>query len=122
MNTISMVEMCIPYPPSTNHFWRRVGARTLISREGRLFCDAIACRHAAMGAPRVEGDLALEIELYPPDNRRRDADNTIKPIQDALQKAGMFKDDSQIKKVTAEMLDTTPGGMAILRIREYKRM
>ena len=121
MAAISMIEMCIPYPPSVNHYYRRVGNRTLISREGRLFGDAVACRHAAMGAPLAEGNLALDIELYPPDNRRRDADNTIKPIQDALQKAGMFKDDSQIKRVTAEMLDTTPGGMAILRIREHKR-
>ncbi len=27
----------LPYPPSVNHYWRRVGDRTLISREGRKF-------------------------------------------------------------------------------------
>ena len=27
--------LTLPYPPSINHYWRRVGPRTLISREGR---------------------------------------------------------------------------------------
>ncbi|MFH1833723.1 MAG: RusA family crossover junction endodeoxyribonuclease [bacterium] len=116
-----MIEITIPYPPSVNHFYRRVGPRTLISREGRTFCSHVAYAHAIAGAPHVDGPLALDIELYPPDNRRRDADNTIKPIQDALQKAGMFKDDSQIKRVSAEMMGVEPGGFAVLRVRPYTR-
>jgi hypothetical protein len=29
-----MFELKLPYPASVNHYWRRVGARTLISRGG----------------------------------------------------------------------------------------
>ncbi len=29
------MPLTLPYPPSVNHYWRRVGLRTLISREGR---------------------------------------------------------------------------------------
>ncbi len=32
-----VIELELPYPPSVNHYWRRVGARTLISRGGRAF-------------------------------------------------------------------------------------
>jgi len=32
-----MLKVELPYPPSINHYWRRVGPKTLISREGRLF-------------------------------------------------------------------------------------
>jgi len=31
------VIIVLPFPPSVNHYWRRVGYRTLISREGRTF-------------------------------------------------------------------------------------
>ena len=32
-----MIEVELPFPPSVNHYHRRVGPRTLISREGRRF-------------------------------------------------------------------------------------
>ena len=32
-----VIELELPFPPSVNHYYRRVGPRTLISREGRRF-------------------------------------------------------------------------------------
>jgi len=40
------------------------------------------------------------IEAFPPDKRRRDLDNLIKAIQDSLQYAGVYEDDSQIDYLT----------------------
>ena len=34
LETFVMLELRLPYPPSVNHYWRRVGHRTLISRSG----------------------------------------------------------------------------------------
>jgi hypothetical protein len=31
------MKLTLPYPPSVNHYYRRVGPRTLISREGREY-------------------------------------------------------------------------------------
>ena len=42
------------------------------------------------------GRLAMAIELYPPDNRRRDIDNPTKGVLDALQHGGAYADDCQI--------------------------
>ena len=39
----------------------------------------------------------LDMEVYPPDNRKRDISNLIKIVEDALP---WFKDDSQVDKLT----------------------
>jgi len=106
----------LPYPPSVNHYWRMVGKRMVISREGRRYRDRVAAALAAAGVRPVDGRVELRIELYPPDRRSRDLDNAQKALWDALQYGGAYHDDSQVKKVTAEMFDPVPGGRAIVRI------
>ena len=39
----------------------------------------------------------LDIQVYPPDNRRRDISNLIKIVEDSLP---WFKDDSQVDKLS----------------------
>jgi crossover junction endodeoxyribonuclease RusA len=81
-----------------NHYWRRVGPRTLISREGRTFRTNV-CALLGGGGPRkppAGGRIALAMDAFPPDRRRRDLDNLLKPTLDALQHGGMYEDDSQV--------------------------
>ena len=92
METFLVIEFELPYPPSVNHYWRRVGARTLISRGGRLFRQQVVSILAARGVRPLDGDLEVFIELYPPDRRRRDVDNTQKALLDALGKGGAYPD------------------------------
>ena len=90
--------LTLPYPPSINHYWRRVGSRTLISREGRTFRRNV-CALLGGGGPRKPpsgGRIALAMDAFPPDRRRRDLDNIQKPVLDALQHAGVYDDDSQV--------------------------
>lgn len=92
-----MPTMTLPFPPSTNRLWRQWQGRTLLSREGRSYHAAVA--HAALtGQTTRFGDvpLALSIDAWMPDLRRRDLDNLLKITQDSLCKAGLFGDDSQI--------------------------
>ena len=112
-----MREYELPYPPSINHYWRRVGPRTLISREGRAFRRKVCSILAAMGVETFEGPIVVALDLYPPDRRRRDADNSLKAVCDALEKAGAYEDDSQIVRLTVEKREPLPpAGMAIVRI------
>ena len=73
------VVITLPYPPSVNHYWRRVGPRTLISREGRAFRKDV-CALLALGGnngirkPPAGGRIALCMDAFPPDRRRRDLD------------------------------------------------
>ncbi|MFO7897885.1 MAG: RusA family crossover junction endodeoxyribonuclease [Planctomycetota bacterium] len=111
-----MIELELPCPPSVNHYYRHVGRRTLISREGRRFRDRVGRALAAAGIEPVDGRLAVRIEVYPPDRRRRDIDNVQKALLDALEHGGAYHDDSQIVTLLAEKRGPVSGGRVIARI------
>jgi crossover junction endodeoxyribonuclease RusA len=57
---------------------------------------AYACK--VQGAVlRLVEPLSIEVLLYPPDKRVRDMDNAWKVIGDAMTRAGVWQDDSQIR-------------------------
>ena len=113
-----MIEVELPFPPSVNHLYRRVGPRTIISREGRAYRQKVCAILAARGVRPLDGPLEVTIDLHPPDRRRRDIDNTIKALADALEHGGAYHDDSQIVKLTIEKRWPLPGGKAFVRIRK----
>ena len=113
-----MLELELPYPPSINHYWRRVGPRTLISREGRRFRERVVAILAAMHIRPLAGNLAVHVEVFPPDRRRRDIDNVQKALFDALEHGGAYADDSQIVKLTIEKGEPVEGGKTLVRIRK----
>ena len=107
----------LPYPPSMNHYWRRVGYRTLISREGRTFRENVCALLAGNGRrPPDNGRIALCMDAFPPDRRRRDLDNLQKPLLDALEHAGIYEDDSQIDLLISRRMAICPDGQIIVRI------
>lgn len=113
-----MIEVELPFPPSVNHYYRRVGSRTLISREGRRFRERVCAILAGLGIGSLGGSLHLEIEIYPPDRQRRDIDNVQKALLDTLQHGGLYADDSQIKKLNIEMRGPVRGGRTLVRLEE----
>jgi crossover junction endodeoxyribonuclease RusA len=112
------MELELPWPPSINHYWRRVGPRTLISREGRRFRERVLAILAAMGIQPLVGQLAVKVDAYPPDNRRRDIDNVFKALLDAMQHGGAYADDSQIVRLSIEKRKPIEGGKTIVRIEK----
>ena len=97
----------LPWPPSVNRYYRHVGPRVLISREGRKYRMMVVSRLGGR-YPKQKGRLRLTAEFYPPDARRRDLDNLLKCTQDSLQAAGLFEDDSQIKSLRLDMKEPMP--------------
>jgi len=112
-----MLELELPYPPSINHYWRRVGPRTLISREGRRFRERVMKLLAARAVQPVPGPLDVQVDVFPPDNRRRDVDNVQKALLDALQHGGAYADDSQIIHLAITKHEPVPGGKTLVIIR-----
>ena len=113
--------MTLPYPPSINHYWRRVGPRTLISREGRTFRKNVYALLATgsgngLRKPPSGGRIALAMDAFPPDRRRRDLDNLPKAVLDSLTHAGVYEDDSQIDLLIIQRRETRPGGKLEIRI------
>ena len=115
-----MLELELPYPPSVNHYWRRVGARTLISRGGRAFRQSVCAILAARGIQPMDGPLEVLIDVYPPDRRRRDIDNLQKALLDALAHGGAYHDDSQIARLTVQRRDVVSGGKVGVRLEVHR--
>jgi len=112
------MTLTLPWPPSVNHYWRMWRGRMLISRQGRAYREQVGAILRAGGVTPQPGRLAVHVELYPPDKRKRDVDNSLKAIGDSLQHGGAFHDDSQIVWLLIEKAEVVPGGTVIVRIAE----
>ena len=116
------VELELPFPPSLNHYYRHVGPRVLISRDGRKYRENVTAIARRAGHATFKCPVQVELDLYPPDNRRRDIDNSQKSLLDALTCAGVYEDDSLIHRITVTKCKTMPpNGMAFIRISEYEQ-
>ena len=110
------MELELPFPPSVNHLWRRVGNRTIVSREGRSYRTAVRRALLARGVRPLDGRLAVAIEVYPPDRRRRDLDNLQKCLLDSLAHGGVYADDAQIDRLVVVRRGVVPGGKVRIRV------
>jgi len=108
----------LSYPPSVNHYWRHVGDRTLISRAGREYRQRVADELAHQGVSTSGGSISLFISVRPPDRRRRDLDNILKALLDALQHGGAYQDDSQIDSLQVVRSKPVPGGKVMVLVSE----
>ena len=117
-----MIVLELPWPPSVNHYYRHVGPRVLISKDGRKYRDIVSKRIQGANIPQRKDEVELSIQLYPPDNRRRDVDNVLKCLLDTLTAAGLYEDDSQIKFLAMEKLESMPpNGMVVLFVEHYRK-
>lgn len=105
-----MIQITLPFPPSINHYWRRVGNKTLISKEGRAYRAAVEAVVQQMRLVTIEETMGVVIVANPPDARRRDLDNLLKAPLDALQAAGVYTDDSQFESIEITRGQVERGG------------
>jgi hypothetical protein len=73
-----------------------------------------------MAVRPLEGDLVLEIDLHPPDRRKRDADNALKSLFDSLEHGRAYRDDAQIVEFSVRKRDPAPGGKVLVRIAQRR--
>ena len=116
-----IVPLELPWPPSVNNYWIHRGRGTFISDAGIMFIKSVkvAIVQAKLYKPML-GKLHVSIKLFPPDKRRRDIDNVLKSILDALTKGGLMEDDSQVKRLDVEMLESL-GGCVEVYVKYYVR-
>jgi len=108
----------LPYPPSVNHYWRRVGARTLISAEGRRYRERVGEELSLYSIEPMTGSVDVFINVHPPDRRRRDLDNILKALLDALEHGGVYANDSQIDVLEIVRGEIHPGGKVVVHLME----
>lgn len=117
-----MISLSIPYPPSVNHYFIQRG-------KGKGWCigsKGIAYRNDVYHAVRTKRPpepltcrLHLKITAIMPDRRRRDLDNLMKAVQDSLQNAGIYQDDSQVDWLEVIRGPIHSPGRLQVEIREY---
>ncbi len=107
-----MFLFVLPLPPSANRIWRNFGGRMVKSAEYRAWKDAAAASIASqMGghAPLMWFSAAITM---PP--TRRDLDNSIKPLLDALQAGGAVDDDKRLRALVIGVDDERRGNDTVL--------
>lgn len=114
-----MTHYVLPFGPSTNTYYRHVGARVLISKAGRQYREAVWAAVREQDLAKHSGRLELRVTLTMPDRRRRDLDNFAgKALLDALAYAGVYDDDSQIDKLTIERGGVEAPGAVLVTVLE----
>ena len=116
MDVMNRLEL--PWPPSVNHYFSVIRGRPVLSKDVRVFRQMVRRILRSAGVKPFFGPLVVRIDAFPPDRRRRDLDNILKPLLDALEHGGAFCDDSQIVDLRARKLEHTAGGKVIVRIQE----
>lgn len=107
----------LPFPPSANRYWRHNRGRTHLSSEARAY-RALIAKEVSHSCTFGEARLDVSIVAYPPDKRRRDLDNMLKQLLDALQFAGAYCDDSQIDRLSIERGEDKKHGLVEVRIQK----
>ena len=112
------VNFRLPFPVTGNGKSRI--RQKYIRNTRRLLAERCARRYP------LYGDLTAKIRFTPPDDaqsaQRRDLDNLLKPVLDAM-KGTVIDDDSQIKLVVAEMMPPVGAGEVAVSIypRKHRR-
>jgi crossover junction endodeoxyribonuclease RusA len=112
-----MIEFELPWPPTINTYYRVFRNRIIISKAGREYRKLVLLQRAKNPSPKILSKVAVEIEAFRPDNRKRDLDNLLKPSIDALTHAETWEDDSQIVDLRIYWAEQK-GGVLKVKVRQ----
>ena len=126
-----MIEIELPYPPSDNS--HKKGGRLTRTKTGVLYQPRVLTLETkryfyevwlkirTMGLKSFgNSKLYVEVDVFPPDGKRRDITNLLKVLCDSLQRGGLFDDDYQICKLLIQRMPIYSGGKVVVRVRELK--
>lgn len=102
------MELILPYPISTNRYWRTFRNQTVLSREAKQYKQEVAWLAKQAKMSLLEGEVEIHVRLIP--RARKDGsaslqvldlDNALKVLLDALQGVA-YLNDRQVKKIVAD--------------------
>jgi crossover junction endodeoxyribonuclease RusA len=127
---MNVINITLPWPPTVNTYFSHVimgkGIKqrvvTIVGKKGKEYqrhaaCELLRQRVVLTG---LEERLSVHIKAYPPDRRKRDLDNLPKGVLDALTKAEVWRDDSQIDDLHITRGHIVKGGLLEITIQSLE--
>lgn len=114
----------LPWPPSTNTLYATVNNRRVLTKKGRLYHDEVGkmlMPYKSRYHWPMEGRLKVRIHASAPDKRTYDIGERHKCLLDALQKAQVYVNDSQIDDLHITRKPPGAPGYVTVRIQEQRR-
>ncbi len=103
-----MIRYSLPYPPSLNNLFRNV-KHGRVKTEGYERWIRLAQGHILeQGRKRLHGFVSVSVALVRPDKRKRDLDNSLKPLLDLLVGMSIIDDDSLIQRISIQWVESGP--------------
>lgn len=96
---LSTISLVLPYPPSSNVYWRNWRGRMVVSGEARAYRNAVGLECRSKNVTPLDGTVRLVLHVYRP-RKAGDLSNRIKVVEDALQ-GYAFNNDSQVVAIVA---------------------
>ena len=115
------IEIHLPWPPTVNSYYGHTckGKRLIpyIKAKGKQYRkDVEQAVVEQVGYLSLDESLHVEVILYPPDKRKRDLDNYMKALLDALTLAQVWEDDSLIDQLSIFRGRQSAGGLVTVKI------
>ena len=115
-------ELHLPFPPTINSYYVKTKQGQFISLKGKKYRADVEAeveqQLASLGVIPFEHQLNVTVVLHMPDKRIRDLDNYMKALLDALTKAGVWEDDSQVDQLAIYRGARCYGGAVRLAIHD----
>jgi len=116
---VTDINLSLPYPPSVNHYWQHKAVRSrqtrrwtvikFLSSRAKSFRKEVEARvYEQLGIPpKLSDRLAIIVHQHygPRDEQHehsgpaQDIDNCLKSLFDAMEHAGVYRNDSQIDEL-----------------------
>ncbi len=109
--------LCLPYPPTSNLYWRVWRGHPVKSPAAREYQRKVALLAKLAMGPGVkpmEGPVRVDVSVYRP-RKIGDLDNTLKVLLDAL-RGIVYVDDSQVVHIEARRADDKDNPRAVVTV------
>lgn len=122
-----MDVLSLPYPISTNRYWRTFRNRQIVSKEAVAYKARVAAIAAENGIKPTGKAVSLTVQLVPKANKDGsaskvclDLDNCLKVCLDALQGVA-YENDRQVRRIVAEYgSEPVAGGGLVVKVEELE--
>lgn len=108
------IEITLPWPPSSNRYWRVFRGRAVKSKEAVAYNAEV--NGLCVDIRACIGDVIVRLDFYRP-RKSGDLDNRIKILLDALQ-GSAYMDDRQIVEIHARRFEDKKNPRVEVRIQE----